>query len=402
MIDQLRDDREDVSIMMPMVVGGTSKHRGALDDLALELAVTSARFQGSLPQAMGEALADLVRSMNCYYSNLIEGHNTHPIDIERALDDEFSDDQKKRDLQIEAKAHIEVQKWIDDGGLDGATTSPEGICEVHRKFCELLPENLLWVEDIETGVRERVVPGEFRKGYVKVGQHIPISPGAIQRFMETFDHHYRKLGSSARIVSVAGAHHRFLWIHPFLDGNGRVARLMSHAMLKEALGTTGLWSIARGFARNKSRYYEHLTACDKTRQGDLDGRGSRSEAALAEFSEFFIRTCIDQVAFMEKLMDPKRLRIRIEKWADEELGLGHISKKATEVLQALLKDGQLPRSGVQEITQTTARQARRIVGELAELGIVQSQTSRAPLRIAFPAKFAAHWLPQMFPEDLSS
>jgi Fic family protein len=38
-----------------------------------------------------------------------------------------------------------------------------------------------------------------------------------------------------------------LWIHPFLDGNGRVARLMSHAMLLEALGTGGIWSIARAW-----------------------------------------------------------------------------------------------------------------------------------------------------------
>jgi hypothetical protein len=63
------------------------------------------------------SLADLVRAMNCYYSNLIEGHDTHPIDIERALKSDYSNDAKKRDLQLEAQAHIAVQKWIDAGGL---------------------------------------------------------------------------------------------------------------------------------------------------------------------------------------------------------------------------------------------------------------------------------------------
>ena len=55
--------------------------------------------------------------MNCYYSNLIEGHYTHPVDIERALKDEYSADPEKRDLQLEAKAHIKVQEWIDAGWL---------------------------------------------------------------------------------------------------------------------------------------------------------------------------------------------------------------------------------------------------------------------------------------------
>jgi hypothetical protein len=59
--------------------------------------------------AAGTALADLVRSMNCYYSNLIEGHDAHPVDIERALKNDYSADRAKRDLQLEAKAHISVQ-----------------------------------------------------------------------------------------------------------------------------------------------------------------------------------------------------------------------------------------------------------------------------------------------------
>jgi Fic family protein len=50
--------------------------------------------------------------MNCYYSNLIEGHDTHPVDIERALKNDYSQDRRKRDLQLEAKAHIAVQRWI--------------------------------------------------------------------------------------------------------------------------------------------------------------------------------------------------------------------------------------------------------------------------------------------------
>ena len=50
------------------------------------------------------------------------------------------------------------------------------------------------------------------------------------------------------------AHHRLTWIHPFLDGNGRVARLMSHATLLDALHTGAAWSLARGLAHNVAAY----------------------------------------------------------------------------------------------------------------------------------------------------
>ena len=86
--------------------------------------------------------------MNCYYSNLIEGHDTHPVDIERALKDDYSNDARKRDLQLEAKAHITVQQWIDGGGLRGRALTSEGIRETHRRFGELLPDDLLWVETL--------------------------------------------------------------------------------------------------------------------------------------------------------------------------------------------------------------------------------------------------------------
>src|SRR5213593_463743 len=111
------DRDEMVSLMEPMPIGESSRHRGIVTELTLELVQKSAGFRRSLPDTLLSSLADLVRAMNCYYSNLIEGHDTHPIDIERALKNDYSNDPRKRDLQLEAKAHISVQRWIDDGNL---------------------------------------------------------------------------------------------------------------------------------------------------------------------------------------------------------------------------------------------------------------------------------------------
>ena len=61
--------------MEPLLIGETSRHRGTLTDLAVELAQKAAGFRRSLPESLSASLADLVRAMNCYYSNLIEGHD---------------------------------------------------------------------------------------------------------------------------------------------------------------------------------------------------------------------------------------------------------------------------------------------------------------------------------------
>ena len=97
------DRGEHISQMEPMLINESSPQRLALTDLALELTQKSAGLRRSLPESLVPSLANLVRSMNCYYSNLIEGHDTHPIDIERALKNDYSADIKQRDLRLRQK-----------------------------------------------------------------------------------------------------------------------------------------------------------------------------------------------------------------------------------------------------------------------------------------------------------
>jgi len=392
------DRGEPAALLEPLLVGDTSRHRVALSDLALELTAESTRLRTVLPDSIAAALATLVRSMNCYYSNLIEGHDTHPVDIERALANDFSAETKQRNLQLEAKAHIEVQTWIDEGGLAGRTMTESGIREIHERFCAQLPPALLIVEDKEAGEKHDVIPGAYRARDVIVGRHVAVSPGSVPRFMQRFEEGYKKLGKTDRILCAASAHHRLLWIHPFLDGNGRVARLMSHALLLESLDTGGLWSIARGLARAEAEYKKRLQACDLLRRNDLDGRGNLSEETLVEFTRFVLEICIDQVTFMRGLMQPERLRDRVLVWAEEEIRGGRLPAKAKELLGAILYRGEVQRGDVAEIVGASARTARRVVAELTDIGIVQSASPRAPVQLRFPAELAGRWLPGLFPE----
>jgi Fic family protein len=399
-IKEVLDRRESIGLMEPMLIGESSRFRGPLTDLALELGKRSAGFCRSVPDRMLGTLADLVRSMNCYYSNLIEGHDTHPIDIERALKNDYSTNPKKRDLQLEAKAHIAVQKWIDEGGVKARAMTQDGICEIHRRFYEEVPDHLRWVGNEHTGEKLPVIPGEFRRNDVEVGRHVAVSPGAIPRFLKRFEEAYSRLGPSEAVLAIAAAHHRLAWIHPFLDGNGRVGRLMSHAVLLETLDTCAVWSVARGLARSADRYKSLLASCDAPRRNDLDGRGTLSEEALVAFTDYFLRTCLDQVAFIESLVQPDRLRTRILLWAEEETRLGALPSKAGSIFEALLYRGELPRNEVQKLLNIGERQASRVISALLERGVITSPGPRAALHLAFPAALASRWMPGLFPDKV--
>jgi Fic family protein len=282
--------------------------------------------------------------------------------------------------------------------LGGRALTVDAIRETHRRFCASLPDDLLWVEDPQTKESIQVIPGELRHRDVRVGEHIAISPMAVPRFLQRIEEVYSNLGKTETILALSAAHHRLTWIHPFLDGNGRVARLISHAILLEALDSGAVWSVARGLARHVDTYKGHLAACDPQRRNDLDGPGNLSEENLAEFTRFIFATCIDEVTFMERLVQPNQLRVRIMLWAEEEIRLHRIPPKSGAVLETILFRGELPRGDVAAIVGTGDRQARRVISALLEQGVLVSDSMRAPLRLAFPAILASRWMPGLFPE----
>jgi Fic family protein len=156
-----------------------------LENLAFDLAREASELSGQLHPLVRLSVADLVRSMNCYYSNLIEGHNTHPRDIDRALAADYSKDPHRRDLQLEARAHIEVQQMIDAGKVFPRPPAARAFIEwTHREFCARLPEKPselqrrmdLYVRDEESAerlpkrsfavLREALLSGELERGRV--------------------------------------------------------------------------------------------------------------------------------------------------------------------------------------------------------------------------------------------
>ena len=372
-----------------------------LEDLAFKLAREASALAGQLPPQVASQIGELLRSINCYYSNLIEGHNTHPRDIDRALARDYAQDPARRDLQLEARAHIEVQQLVDVGGSAPVpAASRDFIAWAHREFCSRLSATLLIVTNPDTGEQLSVVPGELRSRPVVVGRHVPPPAEDLPAFLQRFAQVYAAgtLTQPRQVVAVAAAHHRLLWIHPFLDGNGRVARLMSHAMFLELRMGSGLWSVSRGLARNVVEYKQLLTAADAPRRGDHDGRGALSEAALADFCRFFLECCLDQVRFMRELLQPDELQRRVDLYVRDEVDAGLLPAGTADVLRETLLVGTVARGRIARLIGTSERTARRVTATLVERKLLVSDSHRAALRLGIPLDVVERWFPRLYPE----
>ncbi len=379
--------------------------RGELLDLVAELPAAANRLAARLHPRTAASLADLVRVMNCYYSNLIEGHTTRPRDIERALNNDLDADEERRNLQLEARAHIRIQRTIDTEFASGAlpdAASMEFIQRLHREFYLNAPEAMLRIAGAGRSVL--MTPGALRSDRqhdVAVGRHLPPGSDAVASFMQYFASRYgsARLGVASRILAIPAAHHRLNYIHPFPDGNGRVSRLMSHAMAQQAgIGAHGLWSVSRGLARGlegRGEYQRMMDYADTPRQGDLDGRGNLSYRALEEFSIWFLRVCLDQVRFMGEMFDLNGLAERLRRYA---LVAGWRAE-AGKLLVEILHRGEIPRGDAAAITGLGERTARTLLGELLREAILGASSDKGAVSLRFPVKSFDLLFPRLFPES---
>lgn len=377
----------------------------AIADVVAELSAATATLGRALRSPTAANLAELVRIMNAYYSNLIEGHNTRPKDIERALVGKLDDDPARRNLQLEAAAHVRVQAEIDRMAAEDRLPEPASVDFIqwlHREFYRDAPEEMLRIHG--AGRDLIMVPGAWRSRSehdVAVGRHIPPASERIPDFMSYFAARYRfaPLGKSGRITAMAAAHHRLNYIHPFPDGNGRVSRLMSHAMGHVAgIGAHGLWSVSRGLARGlKSRgeYKSMMDRADTPRQGDLDGRGNLSQRALGDFVLWFLNVALDQVRLMTGLFELDTLSQRLRRYVERR---DELRPEAARLLEEALSRGEFQRGEITRITGLPERTARRVLNDLTAVGLLASDTPKSAVTLRFPIETLDALFPSLFPE----
>jgi len=380
--------------------------KAELASLAEELMRRASALSDAMHPETRSAIAGLLRPMNSYYSNLIEGHDTHPISIEKVLKDEYEGDKKKRDLQLEALAHIRVHESLKSMLEEDAETSPSSthfILKLHKRFYEHLPSDFLTVKTAE-GKEKTVIPGTLRVDEVEVGRHRGPAHDTLNGFMERFSRFYEGYWSRSngldRIISIAAAHHRLVWIHPFLDGNGRVVRLFSDAcFLKAGLDASGLWSISRGLARSRDTYRAMLANADMPRMGDLDGRGNLSDKHLGGFCRFFLQTAIDQISFMHKSLQIDGILKRIGAYVDKESARGALKSESRYLLEDLFLRGSVWKKDAERLLGLSDKPAKEITDELEKRGLLRSEKEGVRVRyhVCYPISFSPWLLPGLYP-----
>jgi Fic family protein len=391
----------------PMIPTELGIGHSNLPNLVLDLERKAARLDGMVKPVTARVLEKHMRVINSYYSNLIEGHGTHPHDIRKAMEGNYSDDPAKRDLQLESLAHIAVQQHLmEHPPGEDYFLSAQCISDIHRTFYKELPESLRFVEGFE-GEKREVIPGAFRKSgeEVKVGRHIPPAGSEVSKFLARFAEAYRikYLHGHKRVIAAMASHHRLAWIHPFLDGNGRVCRLHTDLFLKTiGLGACGTWCLSRGLARKSADYKAMLARADHPRMGDRDGRGGLSEACLIEFCEFMITTAIDQVEYMTEMLDLHNMERRIQAYIDDRnkglvRSVGKIRPEAVRLIERAFLSGEFPRADMNEISGLGVSVTRKLVQQLKEEGLLTETSSRSPLRWAIPPHAERYYLPELAP-----
>ena len=376
-----------------------SRRRDGLLEKAHHLQRLALAAKGRAHASVMLAIAPLLRAMNSYYTNRIEGQHTLPIEIEQALRHDFAANADTRRRQRLAVAHMNTEAWAE---AHAAHTDwpklfdPAVLQALHQHLFEQLP-----AEDRQGEHGELLVPGQWRTRDVSVGGHVAPRAQAVPLFLNRFANVYgaTRAGELA-VVAVAAAHNRLAWVHPFINGNGRVARLHSQVLLQGLGLTNGVWSPLRGLARSQPRYHELLANADLPRRNDLDGRGNLSEEGLIAFCDYFLDVCIDQAAFMTQLLDMQTMKDRIAACLAFESNRegASIRMEALTPIHYLFLGGPMERGTFKAMTGLAPRTADRLLQALLGRDLLRSDTPKGPIRFAVPLHALRFYFPALWPE----
>jgi Fic family protein len=390
--------------MEPLLPG--EQRLGPLLEQAGDLIRRADQLSGLCQPGALVGLRRLLRAMNSYYSNKIEGQHTLPLEIEQALCNNYAQDPDKARRQRLALAHMATEQQLETLCPTWDTAriwSPQTVRDIHQDLFARLPPADLLLEAAEPATKpEPLHPGQLRTQAVSVGRHAAPAAGQLSAFLTRWSEVYGQVRrGEMQVVAMAAAHHRLAWIHPFRDGNGRVARLHSHLVLNHLGLSNGLWSPLRGFARSHEAYYAQLATADEPRAGDLDGRGKLTELGLVQWIAYVLGLCLDQVNFMAATLALPQMKDRMAACLayEEEVVQQGVRRQSLRALHYLFAtQGELDRADFKAMLGLGDRLATAQVSALLQRGLLETDSPHGKLRLGVPQHALRFYFPSLWPE----
>ncbi|WP_256575514.1 MULTISPECIES: Fic family protein [unclassified Pseudomonas] len=347
--------------------------------LAEQVPFQAGKLSAMVAPQMIRRVGALLRVTSSFYSNLIEGQFTEPVTLAAT-----APKRHRKELAELATTHIDTQQAFEraltlhkDLPWE-ALFSPGFVGRIHQRLFQGVNDDQLRLSD-----GSLLVPGELRDvagREVSVGNHAAPHSQSVTPMLARMQQVYGRLPDArSRLLAVMAYHHRLAWVHPFVDGNGRTVRLVTHLQLHKLGLVSPLWSLSRGLARQQETYYARLANADQPRRGDLDGRGQLTQAGLFEFVGFMLETCLDQMRYTEQALGVSNMRERLHTvfaW-DEQIKRAGIKLESARAMHVLLTQGVLSRADFKIFTGLSDRAATDQLKGLVQLGLVESATPKA-------------------------
>ncbi|MHB8319157.1 MAG: Fic family protein [Acidimicrobiales bacterium] len=292
------------------------------------------------------------------YSSQIEGTQSSLVDLLAAEAKLFDPDALPQDVD-EVINYVRAMKYGLER-LDELPVSIRLICEIHEILLE--------------GVRGgQWTPGELRRSQNWIGPggctlreavFVPPPPDVVPDVLSELERFIHQSDDLPVLIKVGLVHAQFETIHPFLDGNGRIGRLLTTFLLTErGLLHKPVLYLSHYFKRHREAYYEHLQAV-------------RDEGDWEDWLLFFL-SGITEVSAEATESARRILTLREEHRAAITASLGRAAGNGHKVLETLFDRPFVSVTEVQSLIGTTYPAANSLVSRLVELGILREVTGQA-------------------------
>lgn len=267
-----------------------------LTDLIIELDyLRRKKLGGSTHPKVFFQLKHIFHTLESIGSARIEGNNTS---LAEYIETKFEDNQKNISAEIREIKNIETAISFIEENIKEFPINKMFISELHKLIVAKLEPAPNGEGDSTPGIYRKVNPVIIKS------EHLPPDYLKVEDYMnELFGFIETDHGSKYDLIKVATAHHRFVWIHPFGNGNGRTVRLLSYAMLLKAGFNVDVGRIINPtavFCNDRREYYNFLAKADKG-----------TDSGILAWIEYVLSGLSEEIEKIDKLTDYTFLRKEI-------------------------------------------------------------------------------------------